>query len=165
MKLPVSSAPVRQVKVRMQDLPDDWYEVEFESVQVKQIPDHVRQKYGMKQTHSVNIQMRVLSGNYKGNIIFDTLYPVVDQFGHPTSTFAIKLSRMGCPVDAEFDTATIEGIKAHVRLAKPRPNKKNKVIDYGTHGDNPRIIAKDSGGLYVEEIENAKAEMAELLGE
>ena len=166
MKLPPTAAPTRVTKFRMDDLPEGWYEVEFEYVEIRQIPDHVRQKYNMKQTHSINIQMRILSGDYIGNKVFDTLYPVVNQFGHPVSSFGAKLAKMGCPIDAEFDTATIEGIKAHVLMVqKSSKSAKKTVIDYGEHRDNPKIVAKDTGGLYVEEIEQAKAEMAELLGE
>jgi hypothetical protein len=82
MKLPVGSARVKGISFDI--VPDDTLvDVVVDQCQICSIPDPIRERYRIHQTHSVNLRFMVLNGKYMGHILYLTLYPEVSPDGTP----------------------------------------------------------------------------------
>lgn len=130
MKLPKGSAEVKKYR-KWGLIPEGVYDVEVTKASIDPIPHHVREEFSMKATHSVNIEMQVLSGEYRDHLLYDTLYPIVDGNGLPTRAFAAALENYEIDTNVEFDTEAFRD-KTYAVVVRQLPKRsgglKNQVV-------------------------------------
>lgn len=129
VKLPEGSAEYKIACGDYDQAPPGMYEVVIVDAKLREIPEHVRVDYNIKQTHSVNIRASICDkGQYYKTTIWDTLYPVVDQFGLPTGKFGGALESMGVDITKEFDTESLLGLHCVFQTDKKLNSTKVKVV-------------------------------------
>ena len=132
-KLPPGSAEVRIDKI-YDVVPEDEYQCQIIEARVKEVPESIRKRYGITQTHTVSVTFIILTGKYTNHVIYMDLYPIVDMNGIPSGRFARQLTQLlGSKPTEVFDTDQLVGVKTTAIVDKwPTQNGriKNKIVGF-----------------------------------